>query len=113
MIEIQANPGVETLKLALYFAISIIGVCVLIIGYFIRIRSNGEKERMDKLSEVVETIKTTVSNLDKIVEIIRKRQEDTDPRTERRLNEHARILDTHDRQIATIETKCNIHHKTK
>jgi len=111
MIEIPTNPTLETLKIVLYVALGIITVMALIIAYFFRQRESGESARMSKIEEIVATIEKTVNNLDKIVALIKSRQEDSDPRTEKRLNEHSMHLKRHDRQLARIETNLKIKYK--
>lgn len=108
MIEIATNPTLETLKLVLWIACALIVMLLAIVSYFIRIHFSGEKGRMNKISEVVDTLKETVANLKGIVEIIKKEQEDRETRTERRLNEHSRRIGRHDRQLVRIETKIEI-----
>lgn len=111
MIEIPTNPDPEALKIVLYVAAVIITILLAIVGYFVRSQFSGEKGRIDKLTCVVETLKETVNTVKGIVDVIKKEQEERDPRTERRLNDHARKLSRHDKAIVRIETKLNIQNQ--
>lgn len=111
MIEIPANPNLETLKIVMWVAVGIIVMLLAIVGYFVRVHLSGEKGRIDKLTAVVDTLRETVTTIKGIVDIIKKEQEERDPRTERRLNDHACKLSRHDKAIVRIETKLNIRNK--
>lgn len=94
MIELaKSNPDIETLKLTLWIAGSIIALLLVVVAYFLK-----------KQICVSEVLTTAVNNLTTAVKLIEQKQSERDPRTERRLNEHSRRLDEHDKQIVKIET---------
>ena len=131
--KIEGNPDPETLKFALGIAFGIISTLLAVVFYFykqkqqsdkkdkeeeraeitLRINSLGkqQKESIDKLSTVVETVSETVNNLKTIVEVIRKQQDEKGPRTEKRLNTHSNEIQELKVRIATIETRYKINHK--
>lgn len=115
MIELaKANPDIETLKLMFWIAVSIIGLLIVIIGYFFKNRDTVIKIQMDKLFQITESIKMTVNNLNTIVEVIKIRQKSDEEFLkekhevyDRRLNDHAKRLDNQDGRIVRLETKIN------
>ncbi|HCY40427.1 MAG TPA: hypothetical protein DHV48_03600 [Prolixibacteraceae bacterium] len=121
-MEIAVNPNLETLKIVLWIAVGIISLLVIIIGYFVAEKFSTDKEelskneisqrqQMEKLSAMIEMVSKTVANLEKIVEVIKNQQEERDPRTERRLNDHSRQIKELDKRITKTETLCSINHK--
>lgn len=103
MIELaKANPDIETLKLTLWIAGGIITLLLAVVAYFLK-----------KQISVSEILTTAVNNLTTAVKLIEQQQSERDPRTERRLNEHAGRLDEHDRRITRVETTCNLNHPKK
>jgi len=122
-MEIAVNPNLETLKIVLWIAIGVIALLIAIIGYFITEKFSTDKEelnknevsqqqQMDKLSAMIDTVGKTVVNLEKIVEVIKNQQEERDPRTERRLNEHSRQIKELDKRVTKTELICSLKHKS-
>lgn len=101
MIELaKANPDVETLKLSIWVAVGVIAILLSIVAFFLQ-----------KTVKVQEILVTAVNQLTTAVTVIQKQQEERDPRTERRLNDHAKRLDNHQNRLSILETRCIITHK--
>jgi hypothetical protein len=114
MIELsKANPDIETLKLTLWVAAGIITILLGIVAWFARNKGERANRQMEKLEVIVNSLSVTVSNLKTVVEVIREQQNERDPRTERRLNEHGKRLDEHETRIVKVETRCKINHDEK
>lgn len=92
-MELQVNPGPESLKLMLYIAGSIILVLLTIIGFFLGMQ-----------------IRTT-TRINDIVTRLQAISELTGPVTERRLNAHAEQLDDHEGRIKDLENDHKHFHK--
>lgn len=91
------NPDIETLKLTLWIAGSVIGLMLAVIAFFLR-----------KQVDASETLTKAVSALTNAVTILETQNSERAPVVERRLNEHARRLDEHEVRITVIETKLKI-----
>ena len=99
MIELaKANPDIETLKLTLWIAGSIIIILMGIVAYF-----------LGKQINVSELLTKAVNNLTTAVKILESQNSERHPVIVRRLNDHARRLDSHDRDIVCIKTKLNMN----
>jgi cell shape-determining protein MreC len=114
MIELaKATPDIETLKLVLWIATSIIGILLLIVGFYIRKSYSGQAEQFEKISEMVDTLSETVNSLKTVVEVIKRQQEERDPRTEIRLNEHSKRLSVLEKEYTKLDTVCRFNHPRK
>jgi beta-lactamase regulating signal transducer with metallopeptidase domain len=103
MVELtKANPDIESLKLTLWIAGSVITLLLTVVAYF-----------LNKQIKVQESLTKAVNSLTTAVTVLESQQAERHPVIERRLNDHARRLDAHDRQITRIETTCNINHYEK
>ncbi len=93
------NPDYQSLKFILFIAGSIITLLLVVVAYFLR-----------KQIEVSETLAIAVNNLTTTVKLIEKEQSSTNPKTEKRLDDHEiRIGESEDR-LAILETKCQYYH---
>lgn len=123
---------IGVLKFILGIASVIIALLLTAVGYFIKQRysdekkereeerekiskeinslSKKQKESVDKLSSVVETVSDTVNNLKIIVEVIKEQQKDEHPRTERRLNQHSKEIQALHSRVVKLESHCHINH---
>lgn len=90
----DANPDLETLKLTLWVAAGLIMVLLAVVAYFLR-----------KQISISETLTAAVNNLTTAVTVLESQNKDRHPVITKRLDDHARRLDCHDKQIAVIETK--------
>lgn len=115
---------VGTLRFVVGVSAAIIGLSLAIIGYLLKAKSDFEKkerkdisirvknlsdqqkESIDKLSSVVETVSETVNNLKIIVEVIRKQQSDAYPRTEKILDNHTREIQNINVRVTKLEERC-------
>lgn len=116
-----ANPDPETMKFAFWISVGIIGLLIIIVGVLYNENKKfsstdlvqvqkAQREQMDKLATVVETTRETVNSLKTLVEIVKQQQDERDPRTERRLNEHSVEIKGIKDKVARLETRCDIHH---
>jgi hypothetical protein len=98
MIELaKANPDIETLKLTLWIASAIIAfLLTAVIGVVVYLAK--------KQINVSEMLTNAVNKLTVAVSVLENQNKDRHPVIERRLNDHARRLDQHDKQIVRIET---------
>lgn len=98
MIELaKANPDFETLKLTLWIASAIIALLLTaVIGVVVHLAK--------KQINVSEMLTNAVNKLTVAVSVLENQNKDRHPVIERRLNDHARRLDQHDKQIVRIET---------
>lgn len=115
---------VGTLRFVVGVSSAIIGLSLAIIGYLLKAKSDFEKkerkdisirvknlsdqqkESIDKLSSVVETVSETVNNLKIIVEVIQKQQSDAYPRTEKILDNHTREIQNINVRVTKLEERC-------
>lgn len=122
---------IGTLKFILGISGVLIGFLLTVAGYFIKMKSGydkkereqiaekindlacQQKEAIDKLSSVVETVSITVNNLRTIVEVIKEQQAEANPRTERRLNNHSKEIQDMKTRVAKIETYCRLDQSPK
>jgi hypothetical protein len=89
MVELaKANPDIETLKLTLWVAASIITLLLLIVSYFLK----RQITITEQLTKAVHELTTAVALLN-----------NQSPRMERRLDIHNKRLDDNDKQIARLE----------
>ncbi|MDD4033766.1 MAG: hypothetical protein PHS48_11030 [Bacteroidales bacterium] len=98
MIELaKANPDIETLKLTLWIASAVIALLLTsVIGVVVYLAK--------KQINVSEMLTNAVNKLTVAVSVLENQNKDRYPVIERRLNDHARRLDQHDKQIVRIET---------
>ncbi len=89
--------NVETLKLAIWIAGIVISLLLAVVVFFLR-----------KQISVSETLTMAVNNLTTAVEVIKTQQSERDPRTEKRLNDHARRLKEHGERIVVVEDRLSI-----
>lgn len=99
MIVLAVNPDIETLKLTLWVAGSLITLLLSVVAYF-----------LNKQIGVQEALTKAVNQLTTAVSVLESQNKDSHPRFERRLNAHAKRLDEHDRRITKAETTCKMHH---
>ncbi len=133
IIVLAGNDWIIDGQLAARIVGSALLILLAIIGYFIRMKhtsdtkdrvaerediskkinilSGQQKESVDKLSTVVETVSETVNNLKIIVEVIKRQQSEDLPRAENRLNAHSSKIAELDVRVASLETKCNYNHR--
>jgi len=129
----NVNPDYETLKLVLILSGSMIGILLLIVGYFVKkvfsdqdseideIKtthrleiteiSKYHKEQMEKLSGMIDKVDSTVNSLKTVVNIIKSQQEERDPQMTELLKEHGSRLDEHGERIKAVEVTCNLRHR--
>ncbi len=101
MVEVvKANPDLETLKLTLWIAGSIIALLMSVVAFFLR-----------KQIFVSETLTLAINELTKAVTIQETKDKERHPLIDRRLNEHSAKLKEHGERIAVIETKIEIKNK--
>lgn len=112
-MNVQANPDIETLKLTLWVAASLIALLIGIIAYLAKMKDSSASKQVEKLSAVVDTVQETVISLKSVVEVVKSQISEDRPRTEKRLNEHANRLDDQADRLARLETSCSINHKLK
>lgn len=94
---IKANPDIETLKLTLWIASAVIALLLTaVIGVVVYLAK--------KQINVSERLTNAVNKLTVAVSVLENQNKDRHPVIERRLNDHARQLDQHDKQIVRIET---------
>lgn len=90
----NSNPDVETLKLLITIAFSIIAILLSVVAYFL----NRQIKSQEILTDAVNQLRTIVS-------VLQSQNDDRHPVIDRRLNDHSKRLDEHDKQLARIETK--------
>lgn len=97
----KANPDLETMKLAFFIASSIIGLLLLIIGFFLA-----------QQFKVLRTVTETVNNLKTIVEVIKSRQlGDSEfcglkhKAIDEKFKDHDKRLDADEKDIAVLQEK--------
>lgn len=73
--------------------------------------ASAQKDQMKEMSGMITAVRDTVVTLDKTVLVMQKGLEERDPRTEKRLNDHARQLKLHGERLVRIEERCKIKHK--
>lgn len=107
MVELaKANPDIETLKLTLWVASAVIAILLTaVIGVVVYLAK--------KQINVSEMLTTAVNKLTVAVSVLENQNKDRHPVIVKRLNDHARRLDCHDRQIVRIETKLKINDNEK
>jgi beta-lactamase regulating signal transducer with metallopeptidase domain len=98
----KANPDIESLKLILWLAGSVITLLLLIVSYF-----------LSKQIKVQESLTKAVNSLTTAVTVLESQQAERHPVIECRLNTHGQRLDKLDNRITKIETKCTYHHGEK
>jgi beta-lactamase regulating signal transducer with metallopeptidase domain len=98
----KANPDIESLKLILWLAGSVITLLLLIVSYF-----------LSKQIKVQESLTKAVNSLTTAVTVLESQQAERHPVIQRRLNIHGQRLDKLDNRITKIETKCTYHHGEK
>lgn len=95
----QPSNDIETLKLTLWIAGSVIAALLGLVAYF-----------LNKQITIQEVLAKAVNNLTTAVRLIEQHQTITDPIINRRLNDHALRIDAHDKKLAIIETRCSLTH---
>lgn len=96
-MELLINPDFETLKLTLWIASAVIALLLTaVIGVVVHLAK--------KQINVSEMLTNAVNKLTVAVSVLENQNKDRHPVIERRLNDHARRLDQHDKQIVRIET---------
>lgn len=120
MIEVATNPNPETLKVLLWVFVSLAGLLAVVVGWFILARFTGDdkrsalfQEQLDKMSDLIDSVKTMAGDIQTMVMVIDSQMKESQPRTEKRLNDHARTLKIHDRRITRVEERCKIKHNDK
>jgi len=86
------------LKIILSLAGSLILLLLGVIGYFL-------KQQIGASNALTEAVNLLNAN----VMVLQSQQDDSHPRIERRLNNHADRLDNQDKRIVRVETKLNIN----
>ena len=103
MIEMtKANPDIESLKVILYLAGSVLTFLLLIVAYFLK-----------KQISVQEVLAEAVNKLTTAVSVLESQNKDRYPVIERRLNDHAEQIDELGYRVTAIETTCKIYHQKK
>jgi uncharacterized membrane protein len=100
MMEIQANPDFEQLKLIMWIGGPVLLVMLAIIGYFLKeqiVASKAIANAVNALNVVVTELKTQSSLQSPVIE--------------RRLNDHSNILKEHEKRLTVIETEHKSNHK--
>lgn len=108
MVELQANPDLESLKLWLGVAIAILVLLVAIIGYFLSKRDTAVTDAITSLNKVVDQLEIVVSN-------IRIEQEIRQPILAQQLELHRKGIELNaerieciDKRLVKIESEHNI-----
>lgn len=102
MIMVESDLNIESLTYILWIAGAVITILLAVIGCFLRMQA-----------EASQNLAKSVSELTVAVNVLQSQSQDRHPVTERRLNEHAKRLDDHERRITIIETTCQKNHFRK
>ena len=105
----RANPDIETLKLTLVVASGVIGILLVVVGFFLA-----------QQFKVIKTLQNTVNSLASVVEVIKNKQSWEGKScnlkhqvVDKRLDAHATRLDANENRITRLETKLENGRKLK
>lgn len=96
---VEADLNLESLKYILWIAGVVITLLLAVIGYFLRMQAEASRD-----------LAMSVNQLTVAVNVMQSQNSDRHPVTERRLNDHAKRLDEHDRRLTIVETTCQKNH---
>jgi hypothetical protein len=124
MIELtKANPDIETWKLFTWILLSFTGFLIGVIVLLVKTYFTSQRKRIDEFEEklttfdqkltvqmkeiesVIASLKDAITDVRLLVELVKHQQSESDPRTERRLNDHGMRIDCLDKKVAILETK--------
>ena len=100
MVEVQANPDIESLKIWLAATVGIMIVLVGIVGYFLSKRDEAVTDAIKNLNEVVEQLKIVVNGV-QLQQTIRQ------PIIEQQLELHRKGIDENAKKIEGIDLRLN------
>ena len=90
----SANPDIESLKILVGLAGIVISILLAVVAYFLKQQGEASKS----LTEAVNQLKTAVV-------VLQEQSREKYPIFDRRLNEHSRKIDDHEKRITIIETQ--------
>lgn len=90
----SANPDLESLKILVGLAGIVISILLAVVAYFLKQQGEASKA----LTEAVNQLKTAVV-------VLQEQSKEKHPIFDRRLNEHSRKIEDHEKRITIIETK--------